>query len=485
MCSRMLVVLTIVMLSACATAPPPESQVAKPSQALLPEITPKPEQTRPALTLTLTEDERPDFYLETAGCEGSTFTLRDLYVSEVRVSNNDLSSIANTLNLMGYSVMDLRNPVLPPSGFACDQLPLLVIPTQSTGSGRPGTGGGMSPAPGGYGGPGPHGSSATSITPLDYSDASELDRFIVYYHPSQKLAVDKLRWLVATKLDAPSAQVYIETMVLEVRQEDSEEFGMEYSKADNDKLFTLGNLVPGLDTTAFERNTIVDAFTGVRVFQPGIGKRYRLKALIDEGKAEVLSRPSVLAISNRQAAIQIVDVIQSPVVTSSLTSQGDLSISGYSFEPLLIGITLNLKPRVSADRNWLTLEIDATVDSEDDENNGQVFGDSPSGPVLLAERQGSSSKKVRTFARIPDRTPIIIGGLVSKKKEERQGKLPLLNRIPGVGKLFTSRDNEVQNREIIIVLTPYILDERGYGIDANRPNAQVRERSKESQLFNR
>ena len=207
--------------------------------------------------------------------------------------------------------------------------------------------------------------------------------------------------------------------------------------------------------------------------------------MIEEGKAEVLSRPSVLAVSNRQAFIQIVDVIQSPELRSTLSQTGGLQVSSYEFSPLLIGITLNLKPRVSADRRWLTLELDITVESEDDENNGEVYVPTEEGGrVLLAEKQGSSSKKVRTFARIPDRTPIIIGGLVSKSMEEREGKVPLLGDIPVIGKLFTSVDDEIQRRELIIVLTPYILSEDSHSIMSNGPNESVTKKSKESVLFN-
>lgn len=476
------ITISVLMLVACASsvsAPPLQARAANP----WPESNVADSSVISNTNLLTEIDLSAEFYADTPSCANNIFSLRDLLVSEVRVSNNDLSSIANTLLLMGYSIVDLREPVSTSSGFSCNELPLLVIPSRSTGGGR--LGGSSISSVGSGGQSGYSGSSAaTTISPLAYSDTSELDRFLIYYHPAQKRAVQKLKWLVAQKLDVPSAQVYIETMVLEVREEDSEEFGLEYSKADGDKFFTLGGLLPGGDTVDFVRNTIVDPLTGVNVFQPGFGKRVRLKALIDEGKAEVLSRPSVLAVSNRQAVIQIVDVIQSPVVTSTLSQLGGLQISGYQFEPLLIGITLNLKPRVSADRRWLTLEIDATVESEDDDNSGQVFAPSAAGePVLLAEKQGSSSKKVRTFARIPDRTPIIIGGLVSKKKEMRKGKFPLLNRLPGIGKLFTSTDNEIQNREIIIVLTPYILDERSSGIGSNQPNKKVQRKSTESELF--
>ena len=422
------------------------------------------------------KDPLTEFYANVPSCDMGSFTLRDLMVDEVRISNSHLPSIASTLSLMGYGVIDQQGMMMEPAGiYSCSDLPLVVIPpraqelslslTNELGSQY---------------------SGEKQITPLGYSDASELDRFLVYFHPSQINQYNKLKWLVAEKLDVASSQVYIETMVLEVREEDSEEFGIEYSKADGDKFFTLGGLVPGGDTIDFIRDTITDPDTGLQIYAPGYGKRLKLKALIDEGKAEILSRPSVLAISNRQALIQIVDVIQSPLLSSTLSQTGGLQVSAYSFEPLLIGITLNLKPRVSADRQWLTLEIDATVDSEDDENSGQVFATADNGDqVLLAEKQGASSKKVRTFARIPDRTPIIIGGLVSSTKEKREGKFPVLNRLPLVGKLFTSRDDEETKREIIIVLTPYILSEDSTSVVTNQPTEEILNKNSKSLLLDR
>jgi general secretion pathway protein D len=413
------------------------------------------------------------FYSDLPDCDMNSFSLKELAVDEVRISNNDLSTIATTLNIMSYNILDLQRGDAGLGRYSCEDLPIVVMPFQpqdlklSFNSQVGGAGVGNS----------------ANIGSLGKSNAADLDRFLVYYHPKQPEKFDKLKWLVANKLDVPAAQVYIETMVLEVREEDSEEFGIQYDKADGDKLFSLGNLVPGGNTFDYVRDSIVDTLTGARIFTPGIGKRLRIKALVDEGKAEVLSRPSVLALSNRQALIQIVDVIQAPELSSTLSQTGGLQVSSYHFTPLLIGITLNLKPRVSADRKWLTLEIDATVETEDDENNGQVYASTPDGNrVLLAEKQGSSSKKVRTFARIPDRTPIIIGGLVSKKVEKRQGKLLGLSDIPVLGKLFTSKDDEIQKREVIIVLTPYILAEDSTGVAINQPNPEMIRKSTESTL---
>ncbi|MGJ8686223.1 MAG: hypothetical protein ACSHWQ_02005, partial [Spongiibacteraceae bacterium] len=265
-----------------ATSQPTEAQsspsIAGTSSALFPVM------PAPSKTPDLIVDPISEFYADVPSCGGTAFDLRDLIVDEVRVSNNDLQSIASTLTLMGYNVLDLQSPMPLPSAFSCEQLPLVVIPQLSSGANS--SIGSMN----GQGGGDQYGSNATHITPLGNSDASELDRFLAYYHPSQEQAFKKLKWLVAKRLDVASAQVYIETMVLEVREEDSQEFGLEYSKADGDKFITLGGLVPGSDTIDFLRDTLRNPFSDSNIYQPGFGKRLKLKALIDEGKAEVVSR---------------------------------------------------------------------------------------------------------------------------------------------------------------------------------------------------
>lgn len=428
----------------------------------------------------LIENSGEGFYASIESCDMGSFRLRDLPVEEVRVSNHQLSTVTTSLGAMGYKVVNLQTPDYDPSAlFSCDELPVVVVQSipeelKLTFTGKT------------YNEEDDLSESETSsgaISSLSKSNAGELDSFLVYYHPDQKMELQKLKWLVSNKLDVPSAQVYIETMVLDVREEDSKEFGIDFQKGKGNKLLSLSTLNGGESSLDFIKNTFTDGDTGAKVFTPGYGESLQLKALIDEGKAEVLSRPSVLAISNRQAIIQIVDVIQTAELSSTLSEGGGLEVSSYQFEPLLIGITLNLKPRVSADRKWLTLEIDATVESEDDENSGEAYASSDSGRVLLAEKQGSTSKKVRTFARIPDRTPIIIGGLVSKVKEKIESRVPILSSIPLLGKLFTSVDDEVQKREIIIVLTPYILDEKNIGIGSNQPANHVMGRVSDSILF--
>ncbi|MCP4045974.1 MAG: type II and III secretion system protein, partial [Gammaproteobacteria bacterium] len=95
-----------------------------------------------------------------------------------------------------------------------------------------------------------------------------------------------------------------------------------------------------------------------------------------------------------------------------------------------------------------------------------------------------AARKVKTFARIPDRTPIIIGGLVAGNSEQQKSRVPVLGSIPFFGALFGATDNEVQKREIIIVLTPHVLAEDAIGVRANRASDAVMSRQSDLSLFN-
>lgn len=322
----------------------------------------------------------------------------------------------------------------------------------------------------GYGTQGVGATGSLIINPLRRSNSANIDRLLVFYHPEKKTDRDRLYSLVRKRIDSAATQVYIESMVIEVSKEDSKELGVEWQSANigGNSLLTLGQLdYKASDTVGFERNTRTDSF-GNYLFDPGAGVRFKLRALIESGRAQVLSRPSVLALSNRQAVIQILDVIQSPRVSSRINENGSLTISDYAFDPFLVGITLNLRPRVSSDRQWVSMEIDATVEAEVDENAGEIFAPDPAGGrVLLASKEGAASRKVRTFARIPDRTPIIIGGLAAANRENTKGRVPGVGELPLIGGLFGSTNNEIQERELIIVLTPYVLAEDAIGIRHN------------------
>lgn len=423
---------------------------------------------------------QPDQASPITPCEYGDFSLRELSVKSVSMSYQDVDSALNVLTAMGYTTRVVggeNQNVMPGERFYCMDLPVVMLNAEPDDSK-------MTFFPEGYdaiaaqANPYQDGAAIANLNRIKRSHSGDIDRFMVFYHPDQPQALSRLQDHISYVVDAPAPQVYIEGWVLEVSEEDSLELGIKYSEnIDQDGVITLGNLDgDGNSIIDYRSDNRVDV-DGNFLFNPDIGILKQVRALVENGKAEILSRPSLLTMSNRQAVIQIVDVIQYPEVETTFQGLSNVT-SGIRFGSLNVGITLNLRPKVSADREWVSLEIDATVDAEDEENTGQAFQASPTAPddrVVIAEKPGFSSRRVRTFARIPDRTPIVVGGLVTKEESEIKKRIPGFGSIPLVGGLFGYTDKDVTQREIMIVLTPYVLDESRAGIRSNSP--------KESELF--
>ena len=79
--------------------------------------------------------------------------------------------------------------------------------------------------------------------------------------------------------------------------------------------------------------------------------------------------------------------------------------------------------------------------------------------IVLATAPTLSIREVKTYARIANDTPFIIGGLIAKDSEETVNSVPVLGKIPVLGALFRSKSKTGLKREVIIVITPSVLPE--------------------------
>lgn len=405
-------------------------------------------------------------------CGSKQFALRDLAAKSISFSYQDVDAAMGLLSAMGYTVVvnDSSKPGGQAAGatYSCDQMPIVMLNTESDDSKL--SVGGPPPIQSGISDSGGMAAVDGSSGAIQRSHAADIDRVVAFYHPKHSELLSRLQRHVRYVVDTPAPQVYIEGWVLEISEEDSRELGIRYSNdiGSNSEL-QLGSTDGEGDSLSYLSDSRLDA-DGNPLFVPAQGVLKRLRALVENEKAKILSRPSLLTLSNRQSVIQVVDVVQYPLLETTLQSQTSVT-SGLQFGSLRIGITLNLRPRVSADRQWVSLEIDAVVDAEDEENTGQAFGIDPETGerVLLSSKPGFNSRRVQTFARIPDRTPIIVGGLVSTEDSVVKKRIPLLGEIPWIGPLFGFTDKDVTQREIMIVLTPYVLAEEAASVRTNSP----------------
>lgn len=299
--------------------------------------------------------------------------------------------------------------------------------------------------------------SIASTLPGNTTAAPTLD-VMVLYHPAKPEQFSEVLDRIRRVLDVPARQILIEAMVLEISETGLEDLGVEWdlqtpTPADDEfsnfDTLTLGR-IPTLDTS--ESTLDIEASDIFGEFS------VQLRALVETGEAEVLSRPSVLTLDNRQASLRVGEEI--PVATSASGLRGGDKIS-FNFKYLPVGILLNVRPRIDAEGQEVSMQIDgivsATVPGED-----LVIRDNDGNELARAPR--ISTRRVQTYSRIANNTPFIIGGLISKNNTSTTDKTPILGDIPGIGRAFRRERNDTLKREVIIVITPFVLpDQRVVG----------------------
>ncbi|MFK7884334.1 MAG: type II secretion system protein GspD [Phycisphaerales bacterium] len=381
----------------------------------------------------------------------------------VRLSYTSTNAAINALKGLGVSTVGTMDGI--PANLTFDQLPMVaVMPSPSPGSttllgdGKVTTGA--------------FGNSVTTNAAKlpDDVDASAGSQLIVLYHPAHPEQLSLVRSLLDEYIDRPARLIFVEGMVLEISESGLDELGVEWEFKEGPINLLLGTLDPSIigDTLDFDRLNSRDV---------GFDWGLRIQALVSEGKAEVLSRPSVLTMDNRQASIRVGEDI--PVATSQEGTLNSNKIA-FNFKYIATGILLNIRPRVSSEGDEISMLVDtivsATVPGQDLEVRSST-GD------LLASAPTISTRRVQTYARMDNKTPFIIGGLVSKNKTVTNQKVPILGDIPFLGEAFKSSKTESEKREVIIVLTPYVLPEENRIITRTMPRDEDLFDSTENRLF--
>lgn len=168
----------------------------------------------------------------------------------------------------------------------------------------------------------------------------------------------------------------------------------------------------------------------------------QLNALVKKGDAKILSQPYIITMSGDKAEILIGGEIPVPVNT------GDNAISVEWRE---YGIKLNIEPNVMRD-NSVDSKIETEVSSLDKDNAVAANGSDGSSIPGMRSRKASTRVQMR-----PGMT-MAIGGLISSDESKAISKIPLLGDLPILGQFFRSTSKSREKREIIILLTPILVD---------------------------
>lgn len=268
---------------------------------------------------------------------------------------------------------------------------------------------------------------------------------------------------VIRELDVPRRQVYIEAIILEVDLDHSTALGV----ASHTTLpYTGGRFgIAGVQTKDLSSTSLSSLAAASGLVGGLVGPLLNSTSLLGQNipsyavlanamaantNTNILSTPSVIALDNDEAKFKVGQNIP--------YKRGTLAASNFT------GATTAAAAAVSTniDRQDLTLEFDIKPHITDDDSVMlEVKNDSKDLGADVADLGPSwTTRSFETKMVVHDQQTIILGGMMEEREKRVQTKVPILGDIPVLGHLFSYTTTEKQKKNLLIMLTPYIIKDR-------------------------
>ena len=261
-------------------------------------------------------------------------------------------------------------------------------------------------------------------------------------------------------LDLKPPQVYLATVIGQLTLGDDIAYGVEYLqrfKELNSNPVTQGGTASFIARDSL-RGAIGDVRTnlltkGVEAVAPGfnlygqVGQSLDVfvNALESTSKFKVLSRPAIYAANNKKAVITSGRRI--PVPTSSLTDfEGDSTNVRTNIEFQDVVLKLEVVPLINSDKDvTLTIaQVNDTVVGEQRVADNTV-------PIIGTE-------KLTTTVTIPNKTTVVLGGLITESEDKTDDGVPIVSRLPVIGHAFKSSKANKTRKELIVFIQPTVVE---------------------------
>jgi type IV pilus assembly protein PilQ len=165
-----------------------------------------------------------------------------------------------------------------------------------------------------------------------------------------------------------------------------------------------------------------------------------LSALEAEGEGEVISTPRVVTANQAEAFIK--QGVEIPYEQS--TSSGATAVQ---FKEAVL--ELKVTPLITPD-NRVQMDLEVRQNTV-----GEIYQTSRGGSVPSID-----TRELSTQVLVANGDTVVLGGIFQDEKNSKEEKVPWLGDIPGVGVLFRRRANESKKRELLMFITPSIVEDR-------------------------
>jgi len=239
------------------------------------------------------------------------------------------------------------------------------------------------------------------------------------------------------QLDVVPLQVMVNAVIAQITLTNATRFGVDWSRIANS---TAVAPISTDTATAFVPNLGGLMFT--KGFLDGSARvEATLEAIAVNNDVRLLARPSLTVINNQEGEIQIGAEV--PVEAGQAIGSGGVSTTNIQYRPT--GIELYITPQINDDGivNLIIRQVLSSVDNgSSGVNNNPVF----------------NNQEISTTVVVRNGENVVLGGLIQNDDELLNTGIPILNRLPGVGRLFSYQQENQERRELFIVLRPEIIN---------------------------
>ena len=262
------------------------------------------------------------------------------------------------------------------------------------------------------------------------------------------------------QLDTRRAQIYIESLIVEVSGENAADFGFQWQgligqNGDKYGLFAGTNATVGGPSIIDLTQTI----TGNGTTLPGAGLNigllrnyggtYALAAIArmlqTQTNTNIVSTPNLITLDNEEAKIVVGSNV--PFITGQFTNTGVATTSPFqTIERKDVGITLRIRPQVGEGG-----AVRLTIFQESSALSDKVApGTSNAGP-------STDKRSIESTVVVDDGAILVLGGLIEEKFNQTMSKVPLLGDIPYLGALFRSESRVKTRTNLMVFLRPVVM----------------------------
>uniref|UniRef100_UPI00286B5AB4 type II secretion system secretin GspD n=1 Tax=Roseateles sp. TaxID=1971397 RepID=UPI00286B5AB4 len=266
------------------------------------------------------------------------------------------------------------------------------------------------------------------------------------------------------QLDTRRAQVYIESLIVEVSGDNAADFGFQWQGISGRR--GDSNIIAG--GTSFGDNSIVDlsvaaaggrttAGAALNALQTGLnigvlknlgdglyGLSAIARVLQTQANTNIMSTPNLITVDNEEAKIVVGRNV--PFITGQFTSTGTGTTNPFqTVERKDVGITLRIKPQIGEGG---TVRLQIFQESSD--VIAQATGTGGTGPT-------TSKRSIESNVIVDDGAILVLGGLIEDRFEDNKSKIPLLGDIPVLGALFRSESRTKRRTNLMVFLRPVVM----------------------------